>query len=127
MSRDKESLYRANILEHYRAPRHWGPMDKPQRAAEESNPLCGDELKVALKFGKDGRVKDVKFDGAGCAISIAAASMLSERVAGRTLDELRHIDRQDVLDDLGIDPGPSRLKCALLGWHVLRKALARAD
>jgi nitrogen fixation NifU-like protein len=119
----REQLYRANILEHYKRPHHWGLLGKADLSHTESNPACGDELGIQLKLDGSGKIIDVGLSGAGCAISIASASMLSDRLIGMTLKQAASIDRRAILDDLGIDPGPTRMRCALLGLEGLRKAV----
>ncbi len=125
MADDKEEIYRQNILDHYRSPRNFKKLKKIDARAEVSNPSCGDRFDVELAIGQDGRIKDIGFSGSGCAISMAAASMLSEQVVGRKAQEVRALDRKFVLDLLGIDPGPSRLRCALLGLETVHKALEK--
>ncbi len=117
-----DDLYRENILDHYRSPRNAGHLEHPSATAEGVNPLCGDELSIELSV-EDGVVSEVRYNGRGCAISQAAASMLSETIKGRRVDELSAIGKDDVLDELGIPLTPIRLKCALLSVGVLKVAL----
>lgn len=116
-----DDFYREEILEHYTHPHHYGRMEQPDISHEESNPLCGDRVRFDIELDGDGQtVKDVRFSGVGCAISKASASMLSDLVVGKTLDEIRMLTKEDVIDELGIELGPVRLKCALLPLKVLK-------
>jgi nitrogen fixation NifU-like protein len=117
-----DDFYRENILDHYKNPRNRGHLDAPTTSAEGVNPLCGDELAVELKI-EAGVVEDVRFNGRGCAISQAAASMISDVVRGKTVEQVRALGQEDVLEELGIPLTPIRLKCALLSVNVLRVAL----
>lgn len=114
-----DDLFRQNILEHYQNPRNFGTLEQPDISAEDSNPLCGDEIRIDLRV-KDGVIEDVRFSGKGCSISRAAASMLTEEIRGKTLDEVKRIGKDDVLEMLGIELGPVRLKCALLALKTLK-------
>ena len=117
--------YREYILDHYRNPRNYGKLEQPDAHAEDSNPLCGDQLAIDLKFAGD-RVAEVRFQGRGCAISQASASMLSEMIEGRTIDEVIELGKDDVLEALGISISPARMKCAFLSLRVLHRSLALA-
>jgi nitrogen fixation protein NifU and related proteins len=114
-----DDLYRENILEHYKHPRNQGTLENPDITYEDGNPLCGDRIRMDFKIA-DGRIEKVRFSGHGCSISQAAASMLCEEVEGKTLDEVKKISRDDVLEMLGIELGPVRLKCGLLALKTLK-------
>lgn len=117
-----DELYRENILDHYKHPRHHGTLEHPDVTYEDANPLCGDRMRMDVKI-VDGRISDVAFSGHGCSISQASASMLCERVAGKSLEEVKALTREDVLEMLGIELGPVRLKCALLALKTLKAGI----
>jgi nitrogen fixation NifU-like protein len=114
-----EDLYREAILDHYQNPRNYGTLEPADISYEEDNPVCGDHIRLDLRL-KDGHVSEVRFSGHGCAISQASASMLTEAIQGKTLEELKAFSKDDVLDLLGIPLGPVRMKCALLSLKVLK-------
>ena len=135
-------LYQEVILDHSRHPRHFGPLDHATHKAEGYNPLCGDRVTVMLALDPDGRVADIKFEGKGCAISQASASMMTEMLAGRTLPEAQklmdgflHLVKGEDTKDLaandrehldvmaGISEFPMRVKCATLAWHTFHNAV----
>jgi nitrogen fixation NifU-like protein len=118
-----DDLYRDEILEHYRHPHNFGTLTEPDAVQELANPLCGDRITLMLGIGDDGRVRDVAFTGRGCAISQASASMLTDQIRGMELSEIAQLDKDAVLENLGIEISPARLKCALLSLQALRGAL----
>jgi nitrogen fixation protein NifU and related proteins len=115
-----DDLYRELIIDRYKNPHFKGSLDPHDISFEDDNPLCGDHIRIDLRVDEDNRVSEVAFDGHGCAISQASADLLSEHVLGKTLDEVKRINKQDILDMLGIELGPVRLKCALLSLKVLK-------
>jgi nitrogen fixation NifU-like protein len=117
--------YREYILDHYRNPRNYGKLDQPDVHSEDANPLCGDQLGMDLVVEGD-HIKEVRFQGRGCAISQASASMLSELIEGKTVEEVVALGKDDVLDVLGIPISPARTKCAFLSLRVLHRGLAMA-
>jgi nitrogen fixation NifU-like protein len=117
--------YREYILDHYRNPRNYGKLEKPDVHSEDSNPLCGDQLAMDLAI-EGNLVKEVRFRGRGCAISQAAASMLSEMIEGHTIEEVVALGKDDVLEALGVPISPARMKCAFLSLRVLHRGLAMA-
>ena len=139
---NSRTLYQEVILDHNRKPRNYGTLSDASHTAEGHNPLCGDKLDVRLLV-KDGIVEDVKFEGAGCAISVASASLMTEALKGRTeaeanalfekfhalitgeadvsLDQLEELDKLAVFS--GVRDYPLRVKCATLGWHTMHAAL----
>jgi len=114
-----DQFYREYILDHYKNPRNFGRLPDADVTHEEYNPLCGDLVGMDFRL-RDGTIEDVRFHGRGCAISQASASLMTERLKGMRLDEARRISRDDVLEELGIEISPARLKCALLSLKVLK-------
>jgi nitrogen fixation NifU-like protein len=115
-----DDMYREVILDHYKNPRNRGTLDPHDFSYEDENPLCGDKLRIDVRLDDQQRVAAVAFSGRGCAISQASASMLTEAIQGKTLEEIKALSRDDILDLLGIELGPVRLKCALLSLKVLK-------
>ena len=114
------SVYSEIILDYYRHPRNKGTLDHPQISAKDSNPLCGDIIEMQLELDKSNSVREVRFSGQGCAISQASASMLTEIVKGKTVDEVRKISKEEILSLIGGQLSAVRLKCALLSLKVLK-------
>ena len=117
-------LYREHILDHYRHPRNKGTLEEPDISCELDNPVCGDVVRLDVRL-EDGRVSEARFSGHGCVISLASASMLTEEILGKTVEELEGLGDEDVFQMLGITLGPVRAKCALLSLRVLQEGLAR--
>lgn len=122
-----DAFYREEILDHYFNSPHRGRFSEPDLTAEMDNPLCGDHIRLELQLdaGK-GSISDARFDGHGCAISQASASLLSERLQGASLEEARGLTESDALELLHMSLTPARRKCGLLAWRALRRALADA-
>lgn len=121
-----DDLYRELILDHYKNPHNHGTLDPSDARAEGQNPLCGDEIAITVNFNGGETIEDIRFEGRGCAISQAAASMLTDLVKGRPAGEVAEMPKEELLDELGIPLSPVRLKCAVLGLGVLKVALHRA-
>jgi len=122
-----DNLYRDFILEHYREPHNRGVLDPHDLQFADSNPTCGDEMTLTLRLDASGeRIADVAFDGRGCAISQASASIMTDELRGMSLDEVRGMDPREVIANLGVPIGPARVKCALLGYKVLQGAIIGA-
>jgi nitrogen fixation NifU-like protein len=120
-----DDIYREIILDHYRNPRNKGKIDNPDVVIHDSNPLCGDQIDIYLKV-IEGQIKDIKFDGKGCAISQASASMLTEMVMDKPLTTAKDISKDEVLENIGLtNLGPARIKCALLSLKVLKMGMVK--
>jgi len=123
-----DNLYRDFILEHYRNPHNKGYLDPHDLHFADSNPTCGDEMSMTLRLDPTGsKIADVAFDGRGCAISQASASIMTDNLRGQTLDEVRAMNPKHLLDELGVPIGPARLKCALLAYKVLQGAVRGSE
>ncbi|HVM46337.1 MAG TPA: SUF system NifU family Fe-S cluster assembly protein [Candidatus Thermoplasmatota archaeon] len=116
-------MYREHILDHYKHPRNFGVLKDPTVDHEANNPLCGDAIRMTFLVDDMHKVKDVKFSGRGCAISQASASLLTTRIKGQPLEEIKKLERDDIVKMLGIPISPVRLKCALLSLAVLREGI----
>jgi nitrogen fixation NifU-like protein len=120
-------MYRQRILDHYRDPQNYGTIEEADVTYEDVNPSCGDEIQMYAVVDEDDEIVDVKFDGQGCAISQASASLLTEEVKGMTLDEVRDLETDDIKDMLGIELSPVRVKCAVLGLKVLEGGIVEYE
>jgi nitrogen fixation NifU-like protein len=123
MKDDMDSIYKEIVLDHYRNRHNFGTLDPADYTAEDSNPLCGDQVRMDLRVD-DGIVTDVKFSGRGCAVSMASASILTDMILAQPLAEVRKISKDDLLEEIGIPVSPARMKCATLGLNVLNLSLA---
>lgn len=123
MAVDEEDIYQEHVLDHYEDPFHRGHCDCPTHRHQDDNPLCGDVIRVELRVGPDDRIEQAWFNGDGCCISQASASMLMERIEGSTLEEVRKFTAEDMLKLFGARLTPNRQKCCLLSWRVVQSAL----
>ena len=114
-------MYAEDIIANYEHPHNKGKLDNPSISMHNYNPLCGDEITMYLKID-NGKIADVKFEGTGCAISMATASMLTDFVKSKSLNEIEQMGVKSVFDLIGFDPGPARLKCATLSLRALKEA-----
>ena len=115
-----DDLYRELIIDRYKNPIYQGSLDPHDISFEDDNPLCGDFIRIELRVSEDGIVEEARFDGHGCAISQASADLLLETIQGKPIEDVKALTKDDVLDLLGIELGPVRLKCALLSLKVLK-------
>lgn len=115
-------MYAENILEHYKNPHNYGPLEKADVEHKEYNPLCGDSVTMRLVI-EGNKIKEIKFVGRGCAISQASISLLTDEVKGKTIDEIKSMTRQDMIGLLGVEISPARMKCAMLGIKTLKLAI----
>ena len=116
-----EELYKQRIIDRYQQPQFQGKLERPTMDVSESNPLCGDWLRFQLHVAGN-RVDEIRWQGEGCAISLASADLLSERIKGLSLDDINQITEDDVIQMLGIELKPSRMKCTILSLHCIKKA-----
>jgi nitrogen fixation NifU-like protein len=115
-----DDLYRELIIDRYKNPLFKGQLDPSDVSFEDDNPLCGDRIRIDLRVGEDGIISEAMFDGHGCAISQASADLLLESIQGKPLESVKELTKEDILEMLGIELGPVRLKCALLSLKVLK-------
>lgn len=115
-----DDLYREVIIDRYKNPQYRGALNPHDITFEDDNPLCGDHIRVDLRVDEHGTVTEAVFDGQGCAISQASADLLMESIQGKSLEEVKALSKEDLLEMLGIELGPVRLKCALLSLKVLK-------
>ena len=120
-----DDIYREIILDHYRNPRNKGKLPNADISIHDSNPLCGDEIDIHLKVEQE-RIKDIKFEVRGCAISQASASMLTEMVLDKPLNTIKDLTKEEILENIGLlNLGPARIKCALLSLKVLKMGMIK--
>ena len=115
-----DDLYRELIIDRYKNPLYKGQLDPNDVSFEDDNPLCGDRIRIDLRLDEEGKIKEALFDGHGCAISQASADLLLESIQGKPLEVIKELTKEDILEMLGIELGPVRLKCALLSLKVLK-------
>ncbi|MBI4440459.1 SUF system NifU family Fe-S cluster assembly protein [Candidatus Woesearchaeota archaeon] len=119
-----EKLYLENIIDHFKHPRNYGVVENADIQHHDHNPLCGDDISITIKIDR-GKISDVKFQGHGCAISQASASMLTEKIKGKNIGDVKGIKSDDVIKLLGIPLSPLRMKCALLGFQVMTAGISK--
>jgi nitrogen fixation NifU-like protein len=123
MPTDDEEIYQEHILDHYEDPFHRGHLPTATHAHEDNNPLCGDVVRIELQLGDDGKIRDAYFSGQGCVISQASASMLLEKMQGKTVEDAKRFSAEEMLKLYGPRLTPNRQKCCLLSWKVLQSAV----
>lgn len=123
MAANEQDIYEEHVLDHYEDPYHRGPLETATHEHEGKNPLCGDVIQIHLRLSPEGRVDEAWFEGEGCVISQASASMLTEKVEGKTLEEVKGFSADEMLELFGPRLTPNRQKCCLLSWKVLQGAL----
>jgi nitrogen fixation NifU-like protein len=118
-----DNMYREQIIDLYQNPLNFGALDSPDFSYEEDNPLCGDVIRISVQLDDNNHVVDVKWEGEGCAISLASASLLTEEIKGLSIDEIKDFSKEQLLDLLGIQLSMTRIKCALLSLKVLKSGV----
>ena len=122
-----DDFYRELIIDRYKNPQMRGELDPHDYSYEDDNPICGDELRIDLRVDEQQRITAASFTGKGCAISLASADLLVESIVGKPLDEIKGLSKEDIIELLGIELGPVRLKCALLSLKVLKAGIYGLD
>ena len=122
-----DDFYREIIIDRYKNPLMKGRLDPHDYSYQDDNPLCGDEIQIDLRVDEAGKVTEAVFEGHGCAISLASADLLVESIVGKDLAEVKSLSKEDVLEMLGIELSPIRLKCALLSLKVLKAGVYGVD
>jgi len=117
-----DSIYREQLMEHYKNPQNRGKMDNAQVEVVGNNPLCGDEISMQLKV-EDSKIKDIMFDGSACAVTVASSSILTEAIKGKSLEEAKKMSKEELLDLLGVELTTSRVKCASLPLEALHNLI----
>ena len=123
MAYNEEEIYQEHVLDHYEDPYHRGSCERPTHQHEDDNPLCGDVVRIELQLDREGLVRDVWFNGDGCCISQASASMLVEKMDGKTIEDIKSFSADQMLELFGARLTPNRQKCCLLSWRVLQSAI----
>lgn len=118
----EDELYKENIIDHYKHPHNFGQLNKPSMYCKENNPLCGDNIEMFIQI-EESKISDIKFSGNGCALSMASASMLTDKVKGMDLQNAKSLTKEDIFKMLGVKLGVVRMKCGLLGLNALTHAL----
>jgi nitrogen fixation NifU-like protein len=124
---EMDDFYREIIIDRYKTPLMKGTLDPHDYSYKDDNPLCGDEIRIDLRMDDAGKVSEAAFEGHGCAISMASADLLVESIVGKDLDEVKSLSKEDILEMLGIELSPVRLKCALLSLKVLKAGVYGVD
>lgn len=120
---EEQDIYEEHVLDHYEDPYHRGPLENATHLHEGKNPLCGDVIQVSIRLSPDGLIEEAWFEGDGCVISQASASMLTEKIEGMTVEQLKEFTANEMLDLFGPQLTPNRQKCCLLSWRVLQTAI----
>lgn len=122
---NEEEIYQEHVLDHYEDPFHRGSCEAATHRHEDDNPLCSDVINIELQIDSEGKIRDLWFDGEGCVISQSSASMLLERMEGKTVEDISNFTANDMLDLFQAKLTPNRQKCCLLSWRVIQQAIHR--